>query len=309
MHEIIVIDNIPATEPAWKTWIADTADKVIAIDGDLNWARFNNQAAQHAEGEYLLFLNDDIEIIEEGWLDAMLEHARRPEVGIVGARLLYPDETVQHAGMFLAGLGLARHAFRRSAAADPCYFGLALTQRNVMAVTGACMLVRQESYALLGGFDEAHAVVNNDLDYCLRAHEAGLLTVYTPYATLIHHELASREKLDDVYDTTHFNTRWKSVFADGDPYHSPRLSRQVDNYQPDAEPTQEILVGHPRYRREEIRRILVVKLDHIGDFITAIPAIRRLKSLFPAATLHILASRSVGSLIAMGVLYRRTYRV
>ncbi len=140
--------------------------------------------------------------------------------------------------------------------------GLAhITQRNVMAVTGACMLVRRESYDALGGFDETHAIVNNDLDYCLRAHEAGLLTVYTPYATLIHHELASREKLDDVYDTNAFRIRGGKACSRMAILTTIRsFLRQVDNA---------IIRTKNRPRRsspathitgvEEIRRILVVK--------------------------------------------------
>lgn len=297
--EIIAIDNIPAQEKKWKQWLAKNVDKVVALDESFNWSRFNNRAVRQAAGEYLLFLNDDIEIIQEEWLDAMLEHAQREEVGIVGPQLLYPDRKVQHAGMFLSSLGLARHAFRMSMADDPCYFGLALTQRNVIAVTGACMLVRGESFRSLGGFDEAHEVVNNDVDYCLRSHEAGLLTVYTPHATLIHHELASRDKLADVFHAEHFNARWRGLFAEGDPYFNPRLAPKTDDFRPDDEPVQEVFVGHPAFRREEIRRILVVKLDHIGDFVTSIPAIRRLKTLFPAATLHVLAGRAARSLVTM----------
>ena len=297
--EIIVIDNIPASEPYWKAWLAENADKLIAISEAFNWSRFNNKAAEHAVGEYLLFLNDDVEIIQDDWLDAMLEHAQRPEVGIVGPQLLYPDGKVQHAGMFLSSLGLARHAFRLAPGDDPCYFGLARTQRNVMAVTGACMLVRRQSFHALRGFDEAHQIVNNDLDYCLRTHKAGLLTIYTPHSTLIHHELASRDKLGDVFNAQHFNTKWKALFAAGDPFFNPRLARLVDDFRPDDEPVQEIFAGHPLCRREEIRRILAVKLDHIGDFITAIPAIRRLRALFPAAALHVLASGAARSLAAM----------
>jgi ADP-heptose:LPS heptosyltransferase/GT2 family glycosyltransferase len=296
--EIVVVENIPETEGTWKEWLTTNADKIITINEPFNWSRFNNEAARHAAGDYLLFLNDDIEIIQEDWLDAMLEHAQRPEVGIVGARLLYPDRKVQHAGMFLASVGLARHAFRMSAEDDPGYFGFSLTQRNVIAVTGACLLVRRHVFEALGGFDEAHAVVNNDLDFCLKAHEAGLLTVYTPYATLLHHELASRNKLDDIFNAAHFNDRWKHLFMEGDPYFNPQLSRHSDDFSPDEEPVSEIFAGH-QYRREQISRILVVKLDHIGDFITAIPAMRRLKALFPAATLYVLASRSVQHLAAL----------
>jgi len=291
-YEIVCIDNIPDEQPTWKAWLRRNADKVVDIPDAFNWSVFNNRAAEVAEGDYLLFLNDDIEIVREDWLNAMMEHAQRPEVGITGPQLLYPGGKVQHAGMFLANNGLGRHAFRFASHDDPCYFGLALTQRNVMAVTGACMLVRRQTFERLGRFDEAHQIVNNDLDFCLRAHRAGLLTVFTPYASLIHHELASRAQMKDVFDLTHFNTAWKTLFAAGDPYFNPRLSRHADDYRPDDEPVQWVASGAPLFHVAEIKRILVVKLDHIGDFVTALPPIRRLKKLFPHAVITVLSSRA-----------------
>jgi ADP-heptose:LPS heptosyltransferase/GT2 family glycosyltransferase len=297
-YEIICIDNIPDSEPVWKTWLQRNADKIVDIPDAFNWSRFNNLASEVADGDYILFLNDDIEIEDPGWLDALLEHAVRPEVGIVGARLLYPDRKIQHGGMFLMNNGIARHAFRFAAEDDPGYFGLALTQRNVIAVTGACMLMRRDVFESLGRFDEAHEVVNNDLDLCLRSHRAGLLTVFTPYATLVHHELASRDRLKDVYDLTHFNARWKTLFDAGDPFYNPRLSRHSDDYRPDDEPVEIVHPGHPLFSPDEINRILVVKLDHIGDFITGIAAIRRLRELFPAARITVLAGRAVQAFAA-----------
>ncbi len=297
--EIICIDNIPDSNIAWKVWLQQNSDKVVDIPEAFNWSSFNNRAAAVADGEFLLFLNDDIEIIQEDWLDAMMEHVRRPEVGIIGPQLLYSDGKVQHAGMFLSNNGIGRHAFRFAAKDDPCYFGLALTQRNVIAVTGACMLVRRETFDQIGGFDEAHEIVNNDLDFCLRVHRAGLLTVFTPYATLVHHELASRAAMKDTYDLTHFNAAWKTTFAAGDPFFNPRLSRHADDYRPDDEPVQWVVSGAPMFHSAEIQRILVVKLDHIGDFVTALPPIRRLKKLFPHARITVLggpASRAFVSL-------------
>jgi ADP-heptose:LPS heptosyltransferase/GT2 family glycosyltransferase len=291
-YEIICIDNIPASERVWKDWLQQNADKVVDIPDAFNWSSFNNCAAEVADGEFLLFLNDDMEVIQEDWLDAMMEHGQRPEVGITGPQLLYPDGKVQHAGMFLANNGIGRHAFRFASRDDPCYFGLALTQRNVIAVTGACLLVRREVFDKVGRFEEAHQIVNNDLDFCLRVHRAGLLTVFTPYATLIHYELASRANMKDVFDLTHFNAAWKTFFAAGDPYFNPRLSRHADDYRPDDEPVQWITPGSPLFHPEEIERILVVKLDHIGDFITALPPIRRLKEIFPKATITVLAGRA-----------------
>ena len=274
---------------AWKIWLQQNADRIVDIPDAFNWSRFNNLAAAATDSEYLLFLNDDIEITQDDWLEVLLEHAQRPEVGVVGPQLLYPSGKVQHAGMFL-GAGIGRHAFRFSAADEPGYFGLALTQRNVIAVTGACMLMRRSVFEQLGGFDEAHSIINNDLDFCLRAHQAGKLIVYTPHASLLHHELASRERLPDVFDTSHFNTaledpvrRRRSVFQPAAVALSPTTTA------PTTKPVQTVFAAHPLFLPEDIHRILVVKLDHIGDFVTALPAIRRLKALFPQARLTVLA--------------------
>jgi len=293
--EIVCIDNIPESQVVWKIWLKRNADRIVPMAGEFNWSRFNNRGVEAAAGEYLLFLNDDIEVEQPDWLDAMLEHVQRPEVAIVGPQLLYPDGKVQHAGMFLSTPGTARHAFRFSAADEPGYFGMALMQRNVIAVTGACMLMRRTMYQALGGFDEAHQIINNDLDLCLRTHQAGKLTVFTPYASLIHHEAISRGRLKDEFDVGQFEQRWKTLFAAGDPYFSPLLTLHSDDYRPDDEPVQAVFAGHPLFRHEEVKRILVVKVDHIGDFVTAIPAIRRLKQIFPAAAIHVLASRAVGA--------------
>jgi ADP-heptose:LPS heptosyltransferase/GT2 family glycosyltransferase len=297
--EIIAIDNVPDTMPRQKAWLHKAVDKIVDIPEAFNWSRFNNRAAAVADGEFLLFLNDDIEVIRSDWLDAMLEYAQLPEVGIVGPQLLYPDRKVQHAGMFLAGVGLARHAFRFADADEPGYFGFARTPRNVMAVTGACMLMRRAHFDALGGFDEAHEVINNDLDFCLRTHDAGLRTVYTPHATLIHRELASRAAMKDVYDLDHFVSRWRLRFAEGDPYYNPGLSKMFDDYRPNDEPAREVFSGHPLFRGEDVRRILVVKVDHIGDFMTALPPIRRLKEHFPKARISVLASGTVRSFAAL----------
>jgi ADP-heptose:LPS heptosyltransferase/GT2 family glycosyltransferase len=288
--EILCIDNIPPDQPEWKAYIRLGADKVVEIPGPFNWSRFNNRAAELADGEFLLFLNDDIEVQQEDWLDALLEHAARPEVGIVGPQLLYPNRKVQHAGIFLTELGAGRHSFRFLGEDDPGYFGLALTQRNVIGVTGACMLVRRDTFDRIGRFDEAHEVVNNDVDCCLRTWRAGLSIVYTPYAQLIHHELASRAKIKDIFDAGHFAKQWRTIYASGDPFFSPRLTKFADDYAPDTEPARLICAGRPLFGRDEIQRILAMKLDHIGDLITALPALRRLRGHFPAARIHLLAS-------------------
>ena len=288
--EIICVENIPSSQSDDVEWLHAHADKVISTAGPFNWSRFNNLAAAAAKGEFLLFLNDDVEVIEEHWLDALLEHAQRPEVGVVGAQLLYPDHRVQHAGMFLARSGIARHAFRYAAADDPGYFALALSQRNVIAVTGACLMTRRSTFDSLGGFDEAHGVINNDLDFCLRAWERGLVNVYTPAARLIHHECASRTALSEDYDIQRFEVRWRRIFAAGDPYFSPHLDKDRDDYSMEAEPVEQIFAARPLFAREAVRRILLVKLDHIGDCVLALPAVRRLKQRFAVARLSVLTS-------------------
>jgi ADP-heptose:LPS heptosyltransferase/GT2 family glycosyltransferase len=287
--EIIVIDNIPDQDETWKDFIRKKADKVVEMPPPFNWSRFNNAAAAAADGDYLLFLNDDIEIEQPDWLDAMLDELAWPGVGVVGARLLYPNRTIQHAGMFL-GLGMGRHAFRHAEETEPGYFGLALTRREVIAVTGACLLVRRTVFEALGGFDEAHDVINNDMDFCLRVHRAGMRTIFTPFATLVHHELASRGGMKEDFDTVRFSADWRGLFAAGDPYFNPRLSRYSDDYLLDEESLRPMFAGHPLIERDRVRSILVVKLDHLGDFITALPAVRRLKALFPAARLTALVA-------------------
>jgi ADP-heptose:LPS heptosyltransferase/GT2 family glycosyltransferase len=295
-YEIICIENIPKQQQHWKRWLRAHADLVIQAGEPFNWSRYNNRAAERAAGKYLLFLNDDIEIIDPEWLEALLEQAQRPEVGVVGARLLYPDRSVQHGGVMLDRVGRGLHAFRHLPENDPGYFGLALTQRNVISVTGACLLTRRETFDALGRFDEAHAVINNDLDYCLRAWRKGLLNVYTPYARLIHHELASRSDIDEYYDAKKFRKRWRRVIMLGDPYFNPNLSREHEVFTIEREPVENVYAGHPLFARASVHRILIVKLDHIGDCITALPALRRLKQLFPAARISVLAARATHSI-------------
>jgi ADP-heptose:LPS heptosyltransferase/GT2 family glycosyltransferase len=290
--EIVCIENIPTDKPDWKDWLRANADRVIETEEPFNWSRFNNLAMSASHGEFLVFLNDDIEIIDPAWLEALLEQAERPEVGVVGPQLLYPDRRVQHAGMFLAAMGVARHAFRYAAEDDPGYFGLALAQRDVIAVTGACLMTRRDTFEALGRFDETHDVVNNDIDYCLRVWRRGLRTIYTPHTTLIHHELASRSDIADNYDAAAFESQWRSVYVCGDPFFHPRLAKDRDDYSIEWEPVEVLCAGHPVLPRDSIRRILIVKLDHIGDCVIALPAIRRLKRYFPAARLTVLTGRA-----------------
>ncbi|MGH6677472.1 MAG: glycosyltransferase family 9 protein [Bradyrhizobium sp.] len=165
---------------------------------------------------------------------------------------------------------------------------MALTQRNVIAVSGACLLARREVFERLGRFGEER-IADNGLDYCLRAWRAGLLNVFTPYARLVRHEMASHHELADD-NAADFAEQWRGVYAEGDPYHHPHLSRVSDRFTPEPEPLRLVCAGRPLLLRETVRNILIIKLDHIGDCITAFAAIRRLKERFPEAGLRVLAS-------------------
>jgi len=298
-YEIVCIENIPPADRKWRTWLKRNADRVVSTTEPYNWSRFNNLEVTAAQGEFLLFLNDDIEILDPDWLDTLLAEAQRPEVGAVGPLLLYPDRRVQHAGLFLAAMGQGRHAFRYLTEDQPGYFGLARTQRNVIALTGACLMTPRETFDSLGGFNEAHLVVNNDLDYCLRIREQGLNAVFTPHTRLIHHEAVSRAGMPDEYDAAVFDSKWRDLFLAGDPFLSPHLARNQDDFSPDGEPNQVLVAGGPVLQRDEIRKILVVKLDHIGDCIIAFPALRRLKQCFPNARITVLTSRASQSVWAL----------
>jgi GT2 family glycosyltransferase len=179
-------------------------------------------------GDYLLFLNNDTEVETPDWLDAMLEHAQRHEVAAVGARLLYPNRRIQHAGVFLMGteLSVADHAFKHLPEDTDAWFALARVARNVSAVTAACMMVRRQIFEELGGFDERFRVAFNDVDLCLRMRQAGYLIVYTPLATLIHYESATRKALHPPEDERLVRERWRELLAAGDPYYNPNLSRR-----------------------------------------------------------------------------------
>ncbi len=286
--EIVIIDDLPASDRRTRTWLRKQADIVIKAEGAFNWSRFNNLGAAAASGDVLLFLNDDVEMTAPGWLAPMLEQVLRPEAGVVGPKLLYPDGRVQHAGLYLAE-GHGRHAFRFAEAADLGPFGIGGVAREVAAVTGACLMVRRDIFERLGGFDEAHSVINNDMDFCLRARAAGQAVIYTPHASMIHHELASRAAIEDDYDSGRFADAFRAAFAAGDPFRNLRHAPHADQYAPEDEPAVLVHAGKPGPKRGTVRNILALKLDHIGDFVTALPALRLLKTRFPEARLTLLA--------------------
>lgn len=226
--ELLVIDN-GSVEEASRRLLDELAlrHRVVRYDRPFNYSAINNFGAAHATGDYLLFLNNDTEVETPNWLEAMLEHAQRGEVAAVGAKLLYPNRRIQHAGVFLMAteLAVAGHVFKHLPEDTPTWYALARVARNVSAVTGACMLVRRQIFEELGGFDERIRVAFNDVDLCLRMRQAGYLVVYTPLATLIHHESATRKALHPPEDEQLVREKWQELLAAGDPYYNPNLSR------------------------------------------------------------------------------------
>lgn len=197
---------------------------------EFNFPRKLNHAAAYARGAYLLLLNDDIVVQHADWLEAMLEIAQDPEVGVVGPRLRYPDGRLQHVGLLLGVCGIAAHAYHGAPADTDGYLSSVLTVRNYSAVTGACLLTPRALFERLGGFDESFPIDFNDVDYCLRVRRLGLRVVYTPHAELVHHEsstIGPRTQAGPEGDS--FRERWAQVLG-SDPYYSPNLTRHSPDW-------------------------------------------------------------------------------
>jgi GT2 family glycosyltransferase/SAM-dependent methyltransferase len=226
-YEIVVVDNDSRDEQTLQ-YLESFGGRVVSYPGEFNFSKIINAAApEGADGDYLLLLNNDTEVISAEWIQAMLEHAQRSEVAAVGARLLYPDGKAQHEGVIVGpGDGLAGNIDFDN------YFGLGRCIHNPSAVTAACMMTRVQVFRELGGFEEELKVAYNDVDYCLRAGEKGYLIVYTPYATLNHDEAATRGHGDDtgkahpVEDEEFFRRRWAGY---RDPFDPPSWKPHLPN--------------------------------------------------------------------------------
>jgi O-antigen biosynthesis protein len=228
--ELIVVDN-GSKDPKALAYLETLArrHRVLRDERPFNWSALNNRAVREARGEHLLFMNNDMEVIAPDWMEALLEHSQRPDVGAVGARLLYPDGRVQHAGVVLGIGSAAGHAFKYLPDGDPGYGSLAHAIRDVSAVTGACMMVPRGRFEEVGGFEERMPVAYNDIDFCLKLRRAGHLIVYTPFATLYHHESATRRYEHPADDEVLLKVRWRDELLH-DPYYSPHLTRAREDY-------------------------------------------------------------------------------
>jgi len=235
--EIIVVENNSETQEI-KDYYEEIGKhpqvKIVTYKGGFNYAKINNFGAGAATGEYLVLLNNDTQVITVNWIEELLMYAQRQDVGAVGAKLYYEDMTIQHAGIVL-GLGAHRsagHVHYKVNKENVGYMGRLCYAQDMSAVTGACMMVRKDLYDSLKGMDEKYAVALNDVDFCLRVRERGLLVVFTPFAELYHFE--SRSRGSDVEEKAKadrynkecavFKKQYKEILQKGDPYYNPNFS-------------------------------------------------------------------------------------
>ena len=241
-YEIIVVENNSETREifAYYEELANNpAVKIITYKGDFNYSAINNLGVSEASGEYVLLLNNDIQIITVNWMEELLMYAQRPDVGAVGAKLYYPDKTIQHAGVVI-GLGAHRtagHVHYRQKRENLGYMGRLCYAQNMSAVTGACLLVKKALYEEAGGLDESFAVSLNDVDFCLKLRRLGYLNVFTPFAEAYHYESASRgsdmtgeaaARYND--ESARFREKWKAELEAGDPYYNPNFSLDKSDF-------------------------------------------------------------------------------
>jgi glycosyltransferase involved in cell wall biosynthesis len=232
-YEIIIVDN-GSRKAATLDYLKRTPHRVIRYDERFNFSRLSNLAAREASGGYLLLLNDDTEVISNEWLRALIEQAARPEVGAVGAKLLYRDARLQHAGIVLGMCGVAGHAHRHIDGFNGRgYLNYPNVIRNYSAVTAACLMTRREVFDKTGGFDEESLAVSyNDVDYCLRLRKKGYLVVFTPYALLYHRESATRGLNIYPKEEACIMSRWQSEIA-SDYYYNPNLALDREDFSVD----------------------------------------------------------------------------
>ena len=240
-YEVIVIDNGSIKEQTAKcidNWKSKEPNRFSCyrLDIPFNFSQINNYAVEQARGNYLLFLNNDTEITAPDWIDAMVEQAQRPSIGAVGALLLYPDKSIQHAGVVLGIGGVASHSHRHYPSILPGYFGQVVTINNYSAVTGACLMCRREVFDSVNGFEENLAVFYNDIDFCLKLVEKGYKNIYLPHVVLYHYESKSlgkeftSEKLALFNkETEYMKGKWQ-FFLENDPCYSPHLTKNSDDY-------------------------------------------------------------------------------
>ena len=241
-YEFIIVENNSTDEKTFEYYKileeeCPRAKVVFWKEQGFNYPAINNYGVEHAKGEYILFLNNDTEIVNEDCLEELLGYCMRDDVGAVGARLYYEDGTIQHAGVIVGLGGIAGHTFVGYPHGALGYFGRIQMAQDYSAVTAACMMVKKSVFDEVKGFDERYAVAFNDVDLCMKIREAGYLIVYNPYAELNHYESKSRGYEDTEEKVQRFNseimlfkTRWSEFLEKGDPYYSPNMTLDKSDF-------------------------------------------------------------------------------
>lgn len=240
-YEFIIVENNSEEEETFLYYqqLESLNPKIHVVywKGEFNYSKINNYGVRYAKGEYLLLLNNDTEAIYESCLEELLGYCMRPDVGAVGARLYYEDDTIQHAGVVIGFGGIAGHCFVQQKRGATGYCHRIICAQDYSAVTAACMMVKRQVYEEVGGLTEEFAVAFNDIDFCMKIRKAGYLIVYNPYAELYHYESKSRG-LDDTpekaarfgREIAKFEERWPEILKNGDPYYSPNLTLESQDF-------------------------------------------------------------------------------
>ena len=240
-YEIVVVENNSVEQSIrdyYKELESDPKVKIITYEGGFNYSKINNAGVKETKGEYLLFLNNDTEVISSDWMEQLLMYAQRKDVGAVGAKLYYADNTIQHAGVVI-GLGAHRsagHTHYKMPREHLGYMGRLCYAQDVTAVTGACLMVKKSIYEEVDGLDESFTISLNDVDLCLKIREKGYLNIFTPFAELYHYESKTRgmeegEKLRRYErECAHFRDKWKEQLDAGDPYYNPNFSLDYSDF-------------------------------------------------------------------------------
>ena len=240
-YEIVVVENNSVEQSIrdyYKELESDPKVKIVTYEGGFNYSRINNVGVKETKGEYLLFLNNDTEVISPDWMEQLLMYAQRKDVGAVGAKLYYADNTIQHAGVVI-GLGAHRsagHTHYKMPRQHLGYMGRLCYAQDVTAVTGACLMVKKSIYEEVDGLDESFTISLNDVDLCLKIREKGYLNIFTTFAELYHYESKTRgmeegEKLRRYErECAHFRDKWKEQLDAGDPYYNPNFSLDYSDF-------------------------------------------------------------------------------
>lgn len=263
-YEILVLENNSTQNSTFKYYRSlaeDASVRVLYWEGDFNFALIVNFGVAHARGEHVIFLNNDTEVISPGWIEEMLMFSQRPDVGMTGALLYFPDDTVQHAGVTLGVGGIAGHNHKHFRRGEGGYLHRLRIAQNVSAVTAACSMMRRAVFEEVGGMDNAFGVAFNDVDLCMRLRRAGYLIVFTPHAELYHYESMSRGPEDGeekrrrlAEETNRFRELWGQELEVGDPYYNPNLTLHSEDFS---------LRAFPRIRSPFERRLRAA-LRHWG---------------------------------------------